>query len=52
MERLRGRPVSLNIQERSAQVSLVLLVTLVLVICVNDVNRFGLFGKLLGLFNR
>ena len=48
MEKLRGRPVSLHIQERSAQVSFVLLVTLVLVICINDVNRFGLVEKLFG----
>jgi len=47
LERLRGRPVSVNIQERSAQVSLVLLVTLVLFICINDVNRFGLLDKVL-----
>lgn len=48
LERLRGRPVSLHIQERSAQVSFLLLITLVLVICINDVNRFGLVEKLFG----
>ena len=48
LEKLRGRPVSLNVQERSAQVSFVLLVALVLVICVNDVNRFGLVDKVVG----
>ena len=48
LEKLRGRPVSLHIQERSAQVSFVLLVTLVLVSCINDVNRFGLVEKLFG----
>ena len=47
LEKLRGRAVSVNIQERSAQVSFVLLVTLVLVICINDVNRFGLLDKVM-----
>ena len=47
VEKLRGKPVSSNVQERSAQVSLVLLVALVLAICINDVNRFGLLEKLL-----
>ncbi|MBI4003701.1 MAG: RIP metalloprotease RseP [Candidatus Omnitrophica bacterium] len=50
LEKLRGTPVSLNVQERAAQVSFVLLMTLVLVICVNDVNRFGLVDKVLGWF--
>jgi regulator of sigma E protease len=48
VEQLRGRPVSMHVQERSAQVSFLLLVTLVLVICINDVNRFGLVEKLFG----
>jgi len=52
LEKLRGSPVSVNIQERAAQVSFVLLMTLVLVICVNDVNRFGLVDKVLGWFKR
>ncbi len=42
MEGLRGRPVSSTVQERAAQVSLALLITLVLITCVNDVNRFWL----------
>jgi len=50
VEKLRGTPVSVNVQERAAQVSFVLLMTLVLVICVNDVNRFGLVDKVLGWF--
>jgi len=52
LEKLLGRPVSLAVQERSAQVSFVLLIALILVICVNDLNRFGLLKKaaeLLGL---
>jgi len=52
VEKLRGTPVSVNVQERAAQVSFVLLMTLVLVICVNDVNRFGLVDKLLGWFKQ
>lgn len=50
IEKLRGNPVSVNVQERAAQVSFVLLMTLVLVICVNDVNRFGLVEKVVGWF--
>lgn len=45
LEKLRGQPVSVNVQERSAQVSLVLLVTFVVAICINDVSRFGLLEK-------
>jgi len=45
LEKLRGKPVSVTIQERSAQVSFVALLALVLVICINDVNRFGLVEK-------
>ena len=47
IEKLRGIPVSVNVQERASQVSLVLLMTLVLVVCINDVNRFGLVEKVL-----
>jgi len=52
IEKLRGRPVSVNVQERSAQVSFIALVTMVLIICVNDVNRFGLLEKVTTLFKR
>lgn len=45
LEKLRGSPVSVNIQERAAQVSFVLLMTMVLFICINDVSRFGLLDK-------
>ena len=47
LEKLRGTPVSLNVQERASQVSLVLLVTLIVVVCVNDIQRFKLFERLL-----
>ncbi len=46
LEKLRGRPVSMNVQERAAQVGFCMLIALVVVVCVNDVNRFGLFEKL------
>lgn len=52
IEKLRGKPLSVSVQERSFQVSFVLLTALVLVICVNDVNRFGLVDKVLGWVRR
>ncbi|PIQ84695.1 MAG: RIP metalloprotease RseP [Candidatus Omnitrophica bacterium CG11_big_fil_rev_8_21_14_0_20_63_9] len=52
IERLRRRPVSLNVQERSAQVSFVLLMALILVICVNDLKRFGLIDRVMGVFGQ
>ena len=45
MEKLRGKPVSVAIQERAAQVSFALLMTLILFICVNDIQRFGILKK-------
>ena len=50
LEKLRGRPVSLSFQERAAQVSFFILITLILVICVNDLERFGMLKKLRTLF--
>jgi len=50
LEKLRGKPVSINIQERSAQVSMVLLLALVLTTCVNDVTRYGLLDRIIGWF--
>ena len=47
LEKLRGSPVSLNIQERAAQVSFVLLMTMVLFVCVNDVSRFGIVDRVM-----
>lgn len=52
IEKLRGKPVSLNVQERSAQVSFVLLVTFALFICINDLNRFKLLEKFMGWVGR
>ncbi len=42
LEKVRGRPVSIVVQERAAMVGLVLLVSLALVVSVNDLNRFWL----------
>ncbi len=47
LEKLRGRPVSLQAQERATQVSLAFLLLLAVFVCVNDVNRFGLVSKFL-----
>ncbi len=48
LEKLRGRPVSIGVQERAAQISLAVLMTMVVLVCVNDVSRFGLVDKVLG----
>jgi regulator of sigma E protease len=50
IERLRGAPVSIRTQEHAARVSFALLMALLLVVCVNDVSRFGLMQKFLGLW--
>ena len=52
IEKLRGRPISVNVQERSFQVSFVLLMALILVICINDVARFGVLEKVIGLIRQ
>lgn len=48
LERLRGRPVSLRVQERSAQVSMALLLFLVMIVCANDLQRLGVIDKVKG----
>ena len=50
IEQLRGRPLSLKVQERSAQVGFALLMTLVVVVCANDLSRFGFVEKFVGWF--
>lgn len=45
IEALRGKPVSVTVQERAAQVSFYALLAFVLMICINDVNRFGILNK-------
>lgn len=52
LEKLLGRPVSPAVQERAAQVSFFLLITLILVICANDLERFGMIKKLRELVGR
>jgi regulator of sigma E protease len=52
LEKLRGNPVSIVVQERAAQVSLVALITLALTVCINDIQRFGLIEKVVGWFQR
>jgi regulator of sigma E protease len=50
IERLRGAPLSLRIQEQAARVSFALLLALLVAVCINDVSRFGLMQKLMGLW--
>ena len=50
LEKLKGRPVSLRVQEKATQVSMALLLVLVVLVCVNDLSRFGLMEKLVGLW--
>mgnify|MGYP001571687527 CR=1 FL=1 len=45
LEKLRGSPVSVVVQERASQVSFVALITLALAVCINDIQRFGLLEK-------
>lgn len=52
LEKLRGKPVSIMVQERSAQVSFFILVTFVVIVCINDINRFGLVQKVVGWVQR
>ncbi len=47
LEKLRGTPVSLKVQEQATKVSLAMLIFFVVFICINDVNQFGLVKKLL-----
>lgn len=47
LEKLRGTPVSLSVQERATQVSLVVLVALVIIVSVNDVQNFRLVDRIL-----
>ncbi len=47
LEKLRGAPVNVSLQERAAQVSMVLFVLLLAMVCANDLQRFGLVEKVL-----
>lgn len=46
LEKLRGRPLSLRVQERAAQVSLAALMLIAVLVCVNDIQRLGVVDKL------
>ena len=46
-ERLRGRPVSLRIQERATQTGMAVLMVFVLFVCYNDIARYGIAGKVM-----
>ena len=48
VEKLRGRPLSLRVQEQATRISLAILMTLVVLVCISDVNRLGLVDKLRG----
>lgn len=50
IEKLRGIPVSQKVQERMSQVSFAMLVTLLVFVCFNDLQRFGLVDKVVGWF--
>lgn len=45
LEKLRGRPVSVKIQEQATKVSFAVLMTLLVFICVNDLQRFKVVDK-------
>ncbi len=47
-EKFRGRPVSLIVQEKATQISFAVLMTLVVLVCANDLNRLGVMEKLRG----
>ena len=48
LEKLRGRAVSLRVQEKATQISFALLVTLAALVCVNDLQRLGVLQKVVG----
>jgi len=50
MEKLRGRPVSMRTQEAMTRVGLGCLLLLLAVVTYNDLLRFNIGGKIMGLF--
>lgn len=52
VEKLRGRPLSVKTQEAVSNVGVALLVLLTVFIFYNDMARFGVFSKALGLLKR
>jgi regulator of sigma E protease len=47
LEKLRGRPVSVKVQEQATKISFAVLMTLLVLVCVNDLQRFGVVEKVL-----
>lgn len=47
-EKLRGRPLSLHVQEKATQISVAVLMVLVVLVCASDLQRLGLLEKLRG----
>jgi regulator of sigma E protease len=52
IEKIRGKPVSLKMQENVTQVGMALLIVLMLFVFYNDFNRFGIFNKILHLWKK
>ena len=48
LEKLRGRPVGVKVQEQAAKISFAVLMTLLVFICVNDLQRFKVVDKVVG----
>lgn len=52
VEKLRGKPLSVKTQEAIANVGVTLLLLFTVFVVYNDMVRFGIFGKAMGLFKR
>lgn len=52
IEKLRGKPLSLRAQEMIANVGITFLIMLTVFIFYNDIMKFGIIGKIAGLFKR
>ena len=51
-ERLRGRPVQVQVQERAMQAGFAVLMMLMVMVFYSDVERFGILEKVAGWFKR
>ena len=51
IEKWRGTPVSVRVQEIAAKVSFMALLVLLAMVCVSDLSRFGIFQKIVGLWH-
>lgn len=52
IEKFRGKPLSLKAQEAIANIGISLLILLTVFIFYNDIMKFGIFGKIAGLFKK